>query len=870
MEIAGSGFSNTFLRCMGNHMDKKTKRFFMRSVVSIFFICIGVFCFLTYYMGEKTGQAIKNTTSIYMSEMSLQVQEKFTAVINLRMQQVETMIQIHPPQEAVYGEEMINGLVENARIRNFTYVGLYAADGKLEDLYGAAIELGQKSGIAKTIQPGAYAVGEARDEYGQKLLMIGMNADYPMADGGRSRALFVGLPMEYLRDTLFLDQNNSLLYYHIIDTQGDFVIRSGDAYRESYFERIRERFDTLNGKTPEIYVRELSDAMQDQAVYATSILMDGQEIYMYCSPLISNSSWYLIAAMPNNILMESIRELDGTRNVVIVTSSATILIAMGVIFILYYRLSQQQMRELVKARNEADYSNAAKSNFLSSMSHEIRTPMNAIIGMTEIAQRNIQDPGRVSDCLKKVRLSSKHLLGLINDVLDMSKIESRKMTLNMAPVSLRDTMDDLVNIIQPQIKAKKQHFDIFIQNICSEGVFCDDVRLNQALINILSNAVKYTPEEGNIYIYLDQEQSALGETYVRTNFYVVDSGIGMSSEFLEKIWDTFSREETDQVRHILGTGLGMSITKSLVDLMGGTIEVESELGKGSTFCITLDLMKAEGKDLTQMELPAWNVLVVDDDEQLCSSAVSNLESLGVQCEWALSGVQAVSMVRERHAQGKDYDFVLIDWKMPGQNGIQTIHMIREEISTQLPIFLMSADDLGEMEEEASKAGIEGFIAKPLFASRLYERLRKYVDGYEEQPEPADSKKEDITFEGRKVLLAEDMEINWEVANEILSSTGMQLEHAEDGRECLKMFEASEPGYYDAVLMDIRMPGMDGYEAAQAIRALDRPDRSIPIIAMTADAFAGDIQKCLDAGMDDHIAKPLDIGECMRVLQNHLG
>lgn len=344
----------------------------------------------------------------------------------------------------------------------------------------------------------------------------------------------------------------------------------------------------------------------------------------------------------------------------------------------------------------------------------------------------------------------------------------------------------------------------------------------------------------------------------------------MSSEFLEKIWDTFSREETDQVRHILGTGLGMSITKSLVDLMGGTIEVESELGKGSTFCITLDLMKAEGKDLTQMELPAWNVLVVDDDEQLCSSAVSNLESLGVQCEWALSGVQAVSMVRERHAQGKDYDFVLIDWKMPGQNGIQTIHMIREEISTQLPIFLMSADDLGEMEEEASKAGIEGFIAKPLFASRLYERLRKYVDGYEEQPEPADSKKEDITFEGRKVLLAEDMEINWEVANEILSSTGMQLEHAEDGRECLKMFEASEPGYYDAVLMDIRMPGMDGYEAAQAIRALDRPDRSIPIIAMTADAFAGDIQKCLDAGMDDHIAKPLDIGECMRVLQNHLG
>lgn len=239
---------------------------------------------------------------------------------------------------------------------------------------------------------------------------------------------------------------------------------------------------------------------------------------MYSAPLLSNSSWYLIAAMPNNMLMESIQELDGTRNLIMIASAATILVAMGIIFILYYRLSRQQMRELVKARNEADYSNAAKSNFLSSMSHEIRTPMNAIIGMTEIAQRNIGDEERIADCLKKVRLSSKHLLGLINDVLDMSKIESKKMTLNIAPVSLRDTMDDIVNIIQPQIKSKKQHFDIFIQKIRAEGVYCDDVRLNQALINILSNAVKYTPEEGNIYIYLNQEPSPLGDTYVRPIF----------------------------------------------------------------------------------------------------------------------------------------------------------------------------------------------------------------------------------------------------------------------------------------------------------------------------------------------------------------
>ncbi len=851
-------------------MDKKTKRFFRLSVVSIFILCIGVFLFLTHYMGEKTERAIRNTTSIYMSEMSLQVQEKFTTVIHLRMQQVEAMIQLTPPKQAVYGYEMKNSLVENAKIRNFTYVGLYAEDGHLEDLYGSEIDLVQRSGVAKTIQPGAYAVGDAVNKYGQKMLMIGMNAAYPMKNGTRSRALYVGLPMDYLRDVLFLDQNESLLYYHIIDAKGDFVIRSVDAYRENYFERIRERFDNYNGKTPEMYQQELADAMAKQEVYATAVSMNGQEIYMYSAPLLSNSSWYLIAAMPNNILMESIQELDDARNLIMIASAATILVAMGVIFILYYRLSRQQMRELVKARNEADYSNAAKSNFLSSMSHEIRTPMNAIIGMTEIAQRNIGDEERIADCLKKVRLSSKHLLGLINDVLDMSKIESKKMTLNIAPVSLRDTMDDIVNIIQPQIKSKKQHFDIFIQKIRSEGVYCDDVRLNQALINILSNAVKYTPEEGNIYIYLNQEPSPLGDTYVRTHFSIVDTGIGMSKEFIGKIWDTFAREETDQVHHILGTGLGMSITKSLVDLMGGTIDVTSELGKGSTFCITLDLMMAESLDLSEMRLPDWEVLVVDDDDQLCSSAVSNLELLGVRCEWTLSGTQAVSMIKERHAQGKDYDFVLIDWKMPGQDGIETIRMIREQVSEELPIFLMSADDWSEMEEEAAKVGIEGFITKPLFASRLYERLRKYTDGYQEQPRTEEKKKEEISFEGKRVLLAEDMEINWEVASVILSSTGMLLEHAEDGRECVKMFQESAVGYYDAVLMDIRMPGMDGYEATKQIRALEREDNKLPIIAMTADAFEGDVQKCLDAGMNDHLAKPLDIGECMRVLQNHLG
>ncbi|MDE7311794.1 MAG: response regulator [Eubacterium sp.] len=853
-------------------MDKKTKRFFMQSVISIFLLCIAVFIWLTIYMGRKTERAIRNTTSIYMSEMSQQVQEKFTAVIDLRLQQVEEIIQFNPPQNAAYGEDMRKELAENAKMRNFAYAGLYAPGKKMEDLYGSNVCLLNKSGTAYMMHPDAYAIAEGQDEAGNKLLLLGKNAAYPMKGGGRSEALFVGLPMEYLSEVLFLDNNASLLYYHIINQDGNFVIRSGDAYRENYFERIRERFDKYNGKTPDIYAEELAAAMAAQEVYSASISMDGQEMYLFCKPLMENSSWYLVAGMPNNILMESVRKLDRTRNVVMVASAGMILLAMSVIFVLYYRLSQQQMKELVKARNEADHSNAAKSNFLSSMSHEIRTPMNAIIGMTEIAQRNLHDPQRVDNCLNKVRLSSKHLLGLINDVLDMSKIESRKMSLNMAPISLRDTMDDIVNIIQPQVKAKKQHFDIFIQNIMSEGVYCDDVRLNQALLNILSNAVKYTPEDGNVYIYLNQEPSPLGDTYVRTHFSVADTGMGMAPEFLDKIWDTFSREETDQVRHILGTGLGMSITKSLVDLMGGKIDVQSEIGKGSTFHITLDLMMAESVDREQMKLPKWQILVVDDDEQLCSSAVSNLELLGAECEWALNGRQAFSMVKERHEQGRDYDFILMDWQMQELDGIQTIRMIQEQVSKALKIFLISADDWSEVEEETEteQVAIEGFITKPLFASRLYERLRKYADGNEvQQPEEHKNKKDEASFDGKRVLLAEDMEINWEVANEILSSMGLKLEHAADGKECVQMFADAKEGYYDAILMDIRMPEMDGYEATRAIRALKREDSALPIIAMTADAFEGDVQKCLDNGMNDHIAKPLDIGQCVHVLNNYL-
>lgn len=467
---------------------------------------------------------------------------------------------------------------------------------------------------------------------------------------------------------------------------------------------------------------------------------------------------------------------------------------------------------------------------------------------------------------EKITLSSKHLLGLINDVLDMSKIENGKLSINMELISLRDAMGGIVNIVQPQIKSKRQHFDIFIQNIFVEDVYCDSVRLNQILINLLSNAMKFTPEEGRINVYLTQEELPEETGRVRCHFRVKDNGIGMTDEFQKKIFESFSREDSMRVQKTEGTGLGMAITKYIVEAMGGTIELKSEQGKGSEFHIALDLEKATVLE-EDMILPAWNMLVVDNNEDLCRSAVSVLKEIGVDAEWALDGRTALKMVENRHREHQDYEIVLLDWKMPGMDGVEVTREIRKLLGDEVPILIISAYDWSDIEEEARAAGAHGFISKPLFKSNLYLGLSHYINGVQEETEESIEPLHD--FSGKRILLAEDNDLNWEIANEILSSAGFELEWAENGQICVEKFEQSAVGTYDVVLMDIRMPILDGYGAARAIRALDRPDANLPIIAMTADAFSEDVQRCLESGMNAHIAKPIDINNLIQHLQEYL-
>ena len=710
-----------------------------------------------------------------------------------------------------------------------------------------------------------------------------------MQDGSQAIALVGGLTTEYMSSILFLDENDTLVDSFIIRKDGSYVIRRERLPKESFFDSFREAYDGKDGKDVEEYVEEMEASMEASQEYSAILTMNGSRSHLYCMSL-PYSEWHLLTILPYDALDQVVSDMghQWTKMVYLVCGIA--LVALTLIFFQYSRMARRQVLALEEAnrnaeearlvaeearqvaeeaRADAEHANHAKSEFLSNMSHDIRTPMNAIVGMTTIAITNMNNQEQVQNCLRKIALSSKHLLGLINDVLDMAKIESGKMTFNYDQVSLREVMDSITSIVQSQVKSKRQQFNIFIHDITVENVCCDSVRLNQILLNLLGNAVKFTPEGGSIHVSLYEEESAKGEDYICTHLVVKDTGIGMSEEYQKKIFESFSREDSARVRKTEGTGLGMAITKYIVDAMGGTIGVKSELGKGSEFHVVLDLEKAKVQE-ADMVLPSWDMLVVDDDEQLCQSAVASLKSIGVNPDWCMDGETAIKMAEERHRRNNDYHIILLDWKLPGMDGIAAAREIRSIYGNNVPILLISAYDWSEIKDRAKAAGVTGFIPKPLFKSTLFYGLKPYAadfTGQKEQVTEVVSK--DTKLEGKHILLAEDNEINWEVASELLSSLGLELDWAENGRVCLEKFSQSPVGYYDAVLMDIRMPIMNGYEATVAIRGLDREDADIPIIAMTADAFAEDVQKCLDAGMNAHVAKPIDIRDVSRQLEKYL-
>ena len=847
-------------------MKKNTLRTLWLSLTVMLIFCIVVFTGLANYTVTQSDRAIGEVGEIYMDQMGTQVKMHFTTMIELQESRMNGIIWSTPQQSAAEDPEQAWAhLASMASQTGFHFLSLYSAGGACDTIFGEPVEIGDPASFMDSLAQGELHVTDGTLSSGERLLLLGARAVYPMRSGGTSSILVVGLPMEAITKELSLDIGVTQAYSHIIRRDGSFVLRQADATRDSYFERLLTLGHFDNG-TPTEAVAAIQKAISSGEDYSLLVEINGERRNTYFTPL-TYSDWYLVSALPYSLLYEPTYSLVNQSVLSTLLGCGLVLLVLLTLFFFYFRFSKRQMIALAEARAAAEHANRAKSEFLSNMSHDIRTPMNAIVGMTAIASSNINNPEQVRDCLKKITLSSKHLLGLINDVLDMSKIESGKLTLNLDQISLRETMDSIVSIIQPQLKAKQQSFDVFIQDIQSELVCCDGVRLNQILLNLLSNALKFTPSGGRITVTLMQETSPADPHLVRNHFRVKDTGIGMSPEFQQRIFDSFTREDTTRVQKIEGTGLGMAITKYIVDEMGGTIELQSQVDKGTEFHITLDLEAVSDQE-ADMVLPNWEVLVVDDDAQLCSSAAASLTEIGVHAECALGGPSAISMVERRHQKRRDYHVVLLDWQMPGMDGIETARALRRRVGKDIPILLISAYDWSDIAEEARAAGISGFLSKPLFKSTLFYGLSRFAEPASAKADAAPKLAPDFT--GRHLLLAEDSALNWEIARDLLSSYGFALDWAENGRLCVERFQASQADHYDAILMDIRMPVMDGYQAARAIRAMDRPDaREIPIIAMTADAFSEDIRRAMDSGMSAHIAKPIDIRELLRVLQRCL-
>ncbi len=628
--------------------------------------------------------------------------------------------------------------------------------------------------------------------------------------------------------------------FSMIDAEGNYIIRGRSFKNSGFFEFYK----SYNQPGVAAQQQLFSDILSGTGSF-TMLDSKGRERIVAHTPITSTKGWVLLCTAPVNDLNANTVDF-----LLIGVISAGLLLLLVTDF-LYMLSLNKKLRVMAR---EAESANKAKTDFLSTMSHDIRTPMNAIIGLTTIAEKNMDDREAVGENLRKIGLAGSHLLTLINDILDISKVESGKLSLSPLTFSIVETVENLVNMSQPMIKEKNINFNFRINRMEKEYLYADQLRLNQIYINILSNAIKYTEPGGSVSVDLREEESEK-EGCVRLVYIVSDNGIGMTPEFMKKMFEPFSRQTDSRVNSIQGTGLGLAITRQMVELMDGTIDCRSEVGKGTTFTIVLDVPVAE-KQLEEMRFEGVDALIADDDPILLDTAVDTLESLGITAERANDGTETLEMIRRRHEAGKDYGVVILDWKMPGMDGIGTIRRIRTEIDARIPILLTSAYDWSDIEDQAKEAGADGFITKPLFRSRLYEKINALFGTEAKTVEPEDDYSD---LAGMNILIAEDNDINWEIISAMLGMFGINAERAENGRICVnKMAEAAE-GSYELIFMDIQMPEMNGLDATRNIRALENKwAASIPIIAMTADAFSENIAECLEAGMNGHIAKPVDM------------
>ena len=622
----------------------------------------------------------------------------------------------------------------------------------------------------------------------------------------------------------------------LIDTAGNYILR-GHSFKNSNFY---EFYQSYNSPGP-AELERVKEALAGKPGVMTILNSTGSESLIAHTRVNSTDDWIIVT-------MISMKELGHTA----INWTLGGIITAGLLLLLAFNLAIMMSfnRQLRAAAEAADRANQAKTDFLSTMSHDIRTPMNAIIGLTTIAGKNVEDAAAVRENLRKINLASNHLLTLINDILDISKVESGKLTLSPVTFSIVECAENLVNISQPMVKEKNIDFNFRVNRFQQEYLYADQLRINQIYINLLSNAIKYTQPGGRVCVELREAPGQTDKT-VRITYVVADTGMGMTPEFMERMYQPFSRQTDSRVNMIQGTGLGLAITKQMIDLMHGTIECESQVGKGTTFTVTLEIPLAD-KLMDEFMLPPFRVLLADDDEVLLETARDTLRSIGVEADTAQSGAEAVRMASGRGA----YRVVILDWKMPDMDGIEAARRIRAQVGDEVPILLISAYSWSDIEDVARDAGVDGFISKPLFRTTLYDKLSELLGNENTR---ADQEDDGADLADMRILVAEDNDTNWEIISMLLDMYGIQTERAENGQLAVERMAKAEQGAFHLIFMDIQMPVMNGIEATKAIRALSDPWASqIPIIAMTADAFSENVAECLAAGMNGHIAKPIDM------------
>ena len=663
-----------------------------------------------------------------------------------------------------------------------------------------------------------------------------------MASDNASMDLLIKSMVRLLDRFVVCDLENDR--YRFYNLQGDMIYAPTGAYHD-FVEQVAAKYKTLEP------LDALAALFSPENIRKN--LQDENDIYKfeYCS--MDENTYKIASIIP--------LEWDGTKLVKALLASMDV--------------SQEKKAEieshkaLKDAYRAAENASRAKTEFLSNMSHDIRTPMNAIIGLTAIAGANIESQDRVVECLGKITKSSRHLLGLINEVLDMARIESGRMSLAEEDFSLPELVDNLLTLTKPAIDEHKHQLEVHVEHIEHEAVCGDSLRIQQVFVNLMSNAVKYTPDGGNITLTIKEKPNGFSELGCY-EFSIKDNGIGMTPEFQKIMFEPFSRVDDHRTTKVQGTGLGMAIARNIVNLMNGDIQVESAPNKGTKITVTVYLKLQENEKEQEKELLDLPVLVVDDDKTCCESTVATLQEIGIAGEWVLTGKEAVERCAARHKTGRDYFAVILDWKMPEMDGIATARRIRECVGEDVTIIILTSFDFSEIEEEARAVGVNAFMAKPLFRSRLTATLRQFTSGKKE--ENARNYLEDFAKEnyaGKRILLVEDNELNREIATEIIGMTGVTIDSAENGKIAVeKVMEAPEK-WYDLIFMDIQMPIMNGYEATAAIRALAGSRGKVPIIAMTANAFAEDVQLAKNTGMNEHIAKPLDLSKLNDVLKQWL-